>query len=213
MTFLILRTMNRRGILYEVTGIIKDFANIEVVYATSTKDNEGIIVMKLSNSLPIDAFERLKSIDGIIEVWATHELPFEFMAIDKDILRNFLSRLLEEGLGVKGLLNKFGFELGFSLATNLVKNRYNTLIQNVHVDKALEALLHMLVALNLVKGVSNVRVGSNDISVTLQEPFDVDVGLPFTRGFVAGALKALTKSSFMIDVIVNRTDVELHCTR
>ena len=59
MTLLVIRAANRRGMLHEITGVIKDHASIEWVFVSIPSESERVIAMRLSDSLPINAIERL----------------------------------------------------------------------------------------------------------------------------------------------------------
>ncbi|WP_243680067.1 hypothetical protein [Vulcanisaeta souniana] len=190
MTLLVIKTANRRGMLYEITGgVIKDYASIEWVFVSIPSESERVIAMRLSDSLPINAINKLRSIDGIHDIWASHEAPMELVGFDKETLTSILMRITQSSGEVNAFLTKLGYEMGLSMASIMMRTKYE-IPANSTMDKVLETAINMLVIMNLAKGIESINTNpdknGNLVSVSLIEPFDLDTGLPFTRGLPIG---------------------------
>ncbi|MGC9153423.1 MAG: hypothetical protein ACP5GY_06780 [Vulcanisaeta sp.] len=213
MTLLVIKTANRRGMLHEITGVIKDHASIEWVFVSIPSENERIIAMRLSDSLPISAIDRLKSINGVQDVWASHEAPMELVGFDKEILRSILMHIIQGGGEVHAFLTKLGYEMGLSMASTMLRTKYE-LPMNADINKVIETAINMLVVMNLARGVENLGLssgkGEQSMRVSLLEPFDLDAGLPFTRGYLLGLTKVLLKCDCNIDAVINKSRVDFY---
>ena len=213
MTLLVIKTANRRGILYEITGIIKDYASIEWIFVSIPSEAERIIAMRLSDSLPINALNKLRSIDGIHDIWASHEAPMELVGFDKEILTSILMRMMQGNGEVNAFLTKLGYEMGLSMASIMMRTKYE-IPANSTMNKVLETAINMLVIMNLAKGVENINPNPDEngnlVSVSLVEPFDLDAGLPFTRGYLLGVAKILLRRDCSLDAIINKTRVNIY---
>ncbi|BDR93426.1 hypothetical protein [Vulcanisaeta souniana] len=213
MTLLVIKTANRRGMLYEITGVIKDYASIEWVFVSIPSESERVIAMRLSDSLPINAINKLRSIDGIHDIWASHEAPMELVGFDKETLTSILMRITQSSGEVNAFLTKLGYEMGLSMASIMMRTKYE-IPANSTMDKVLETAINMLVIMNLAKGIESINTNpdknGNLVSVSLIEPFDLDTGLPFTRGYLLGVTKILLKCDCNLDVIINKTRVNIY---
>lgn len=199
--------------LYEITGVIKDYASIEWVFVSIPSESERVIAMRLSDSLPINAINKLRSIDGIHDIWASHEAPMELVGFDKETLTSILMRITQSSGEVNAFLTKLGYEMGLSMASIMMRTKYE-IPANSTMDKVLETAINMLVIMNLAKGIESINTNpdknGNLVSVSLIEPFDLDTGLPFTRGYLLGVTKILLKCDCNLDVIINKTRVNIY---
>ena len=213
MTLLVIKTANRRGMLHEITGVIKDYASIEWVFVSIPSETERVIAMRLSDSLPISALDRLKSINGVHDIWASHEAPMELVGFDKEILRSILMHMVQGGTEVHSFLTKLGYEMGLSMASTMLRTKYE-IPSNAAMNKVLETAINMLVVMNLTRSVENISMTTDKngytINVSLLEPFDLDAGLPFTRGYLLGLMKVLLKCDCSLDAIINRSRVTFY---
>ncbi|WP_252901781.1 hypothetical protein [Vulcanisaeta sp. JCM 14467] len=83
MTLLVIKTANRRGMLHELTGVIKDYASIEWVFVSIPSETERVIAMRLSDSLPISALDKLRNINGVHDIWASTRHPWSWWALTR----------------------------------------------------------------------------------------------------------------------------------
>ncbi|WP_054854184.1 hypothetical protein [Vulcanisaeta distributa] len=213
MTLLVIKTANRRGMLHEITGVIKDYASIEWVFVSIPSETERVIAMRLSDSLPISALDKLKSINGIYDIWASHEAPMELVGFDKEILRSILMHMVQSGGEIHAFLTKLGYEMGLSMASTMLRTKYE-IPSNAAMNKVLETAINMLVVMNLVRGIEDIVMNSDkngySVSISLLEPFDLDAGLPFTRGYLLGLMKVLLKCDCNLDAVINKTRVNIY---
>ncbi|MGC8607069.1 MAG: hypothetical protein ACP5L5_05885 [Vulcanisaeta sp.] len=213
MTLLVIKTANRRGMLHEISGIIKDYTSIEWVFVSIPSETERVIAMRLSDSLPISALDKLRSINGVHDVWASHEAPMELVGFDKEILRSILMRMVQSGGEVHAFLTKLGYEMGLSMASTMLRTKYE-IPTNAAMNKVLETAINMLVVMNLARSIENINLnlerGGNVVSISLIEPFDLDAGLPFTRGYILGLMKILLKCDCNLDAIINKSKVNFY---
>ncbi|GAB6946211.1 hypothetical protein JCM16161A_03410 [Vulcanisaeta sp. JCM 16161] len=213
MTLLVIKTANRRGMLHEITGVIKDYASIEWVFVSIPSETERVIAMRLSDSLPISALDKLRSINGVHDIWASHEAPMELVGFDKEILRSILMHMVQSGGEVHAFLTKLGYEMGLSMASTMLRTKYE-IPSNAAMSKVLETAINMLVVMNLTRSVENISIsmdkGGHIVNVSLLEPFDLDAGLPFTRGYLLGLLKVLLKCDCSLDAVINKSRVTFY---
>ncbi len=213
MTLLVIKAANRRGMLHEITGVIKDYASIEWVFVSIPSEAERVIAMRLSDSLPISALNKLRSIDGVHDIWASHEAPMELVGFDKEILKSILMHMVQGGGEVQSFLTKLGYEMGLSMASTMLRTKYE-IPSNVAIGKVLETAINMLVVMNLTRSVENINMNSEKggyvVNVSLLEPFDLDAGLPFTRGYLLGLAKVLLKCDCSLDAIINKSRVTFY---
>ncbi|PLC66997.1 hypothetical protein B7L70_09490 [Vulcanisaeta sp. EB80] len=213
MTLLVIRAANRRGMLHEITGVIKDHASIEWVFVSIPSESERVIAMRLSDSLPINAIERLRGINGVHDVWASHEAPMELVGFDREILRSILIYMVQSGGELHSFLNKLGYEMGVSMASTMLRTKY---IIPAITDPAriFETAVEMLVVMNLARSAEDVKLnnekGGYVASLSLTEPFDLDAGLPFTRGYILGLTKVLLKCDCSIDAVISKSRVNFY---
>ncbi|MCG2863810.1 MAG: hypothetical protein L7G98_04450 [Vulcanisaeta sp.] len=213
MTLLVVKAANRRGMLHEITGVVKDYASIEWVFVSIPSENERIIAMRLSDSLPISAIERLKGINGVRDVWASHEAPMELVGFDKEILKSILMRISQGSTEVQFFLNKLGYEMGVSMASTMLRTKY-TITTIADPGKVFETAVEMLAVMNLARGVEDIKLGNGKggyvATLSLIEPFDLDMGLAFTRGYILGLTKILLKCDCNIDAVINKSRVTFY---
>ncbi|MCG2879964.1 MAG: hypothetical protein L7G96_01410 [Vulcanisaeta sp.] len=213
MTLLVVKAANRRGMLHEITGVVKDYASIEWVFVSIPSENERIIAMRLSDSLPISAIERLKGINGVRDVWASHEAPMELVGFDKEILKSILMRISQGSTEVQFFLNKLGYEMGVSMASTMLRTKY-TITTIADPGKVFETAVEMLAVMNLARGVEDIKLnngkGGYVATLSLIEPFDLDMGLEFTRGYILGLTKILLKCDCNIDAVINKSRVTFY---
>lgn len=199
--------------LHEITGVIKDYTSIEWVFVSIPSETERVIAMRLSDSLPISAIDRLKSINGVHDIWASHEAPMELVGFDKEILRSILMHMVQSGGEVHAFLTKLGYEMGLSMASTMLRTKYE-IPSNAAMNKVLETAINMLVVMNLTRSVENISVstdkGGHVVNISLLEPFDLDAGLPFTRGYLLGLLKVLLKCDCSLDAVINKSRVTFY---
>ncbi len=149
--------------LHEITGVIKDYASIEWVFVSIPSETERVIAMRLSDSLPISAIDRLKSINGVHDIWASHEAPMELVGFDKEILRSILMHMVQSGGGeVHAFLTKLGYEMGLSMASTMLRTKYE-IPSNAAMNKVLETAINMLVVMNLTRSVENISVSTDKV--------------------------------------------------
>ncbi len=199
--------------LHEITGVVKDYASIEWVFVSIPSENERIIAMRLSDSLPISAIERLKGINGVRDVWASHEAPMELVGFDKEILKSILMRISQGSTEVQFFLNKLGYEMGVSMASTMLRTKY-TITTIADPGKVFETAVEMLAVMNLARGVEDIKLnngkGGYVATLSLIEPFDLDMGLEFTRGYILGLTKILLKCDCNIDAVINKSRVTFY---
>ncbi|WP_069807861.1 hypothetical protein [Vulcanisaeta thermophila] len=209
MTLLVIRSVNRRGLLHEVTGVIKDYVNVEWVFVSMPSEDERVITMRLSDSLPIEAINKLMRINGVNDVWASHEAPLELVGFDRDSLRGVLSRMREGGVDVSSFLSRLGQEMGGSLAAVMMRSRYG--VGDSSKPRVLEAVVNMLVAMNLVRRVENITIDpeGSRISMEFLDPLDLDTDVSFIRGYVLGAARVVFRRDYNVDAVINKVRVAL----
>ncbi|MFB6470276.1 MAG: hypothetical protein TU36_003460 [Vulcanisaeta sp. AZ3] len=213
MTLLVIKAANRRGLLHEITGVIKESASIEWVFVSIPSENERVIAMRLSDSLPIGSIDKLRSINGIYDVWASHEAPMELVGFDKEILKSILMHIVQSGSEVQSFLNKLGYEMGLSMASTMMRYKYE-ISTNADPFKILETAINMLVVMNLARGAEGVKLTNEKdaytVNLILTEPFDLDAGLPFTRGYLLGITKVLLRCDCNVDAVINKSRVNFY---
>ncbi len=143
--------------LHEITGVIKDYASIEWVFVSIPSETERVIAMRLSDSLPISALDKLRSINGVHDIWASHEAPMELVGFDKEILRSILMHMVQSGGEVHAFLTKLGYEMGLSMASTMLRTKYE-IPSNAAMSKVLETAINMLVVMNLTRSVENISI-------------------------------------------------------
>jgi hypothetical protein len=209
MAMLILRTQNRRGLLHEVTGVIKDFANIEWVFVAVPSENERIIAMRLSDSLPLSALSRLNSTSGVIEVWAGHEAPMELVGFDREILVRAMRSLMDNNHSVSDVFNRLGYETGRYVASTMARTKYGLSVYVTDNKRLINMVLSMLVILNMARSVELMGIDEDKgiLSINLVDPFDYDMGLSFTQGYLMGMVKSLFRCECEIQIERSRSRI------
>jgi len=211
---LILRTQNRRGLLHEVTGVIKDFANIEWVFVAMPSENERIIAMRLSDSLPLGVLNKLNSTSGVMEVWASHEAPMELVGFDRDTLVRVMRQLMEGSHGVTDVFSRLGYEMGRYVASTMARTKYGLSVYTMDNKRLVGMILNMLIILNMARSAELVGIDEERgiLNVSLTEPFDHEVDLSFTQGYIKGMIKSIFKCECDIHIERSRQVINMVIT-
>ncbi|MCG2892664.1 MAG: hypothetical protein L7H00_03930, partial [Vulcanisaeta sp.] len=124
-----------------------------------------------------------------------------------------LMRISQGSTEVQFFLNKLGYEMGVSMASTMLRTKY-TITTIADPGKVFETAVEMLAVMNLARGVEDIKLnngkGGYVATLSLIEPFDLDMGLEFTRGYILGLTKILLKCDCNIDAVINKSRVTFY---